>query len=50
MRQDALGLAGPLDDTAPADEADWPRQHDWLAKRLNEMYRVFAPRVLDLEL
>ncbi|MGV7218268.1 DUF4268 domain-containing protein [Bradyrhizobium sp. UFLA05-112] len=33
----------------PANEADWPRQHDWLATKLNEMYRVFAPRVRELE-
>ena len=33
----------------PTDENDWPRQHDWLATRLNNMYRVFAPRVRDLE-
>ncbi|MGX1050856.1 hypothetical protein AB7M74_001791 [Bradyrhizobium japonicum] len=33
----------------PANEADWPRQHDWLATHLNEMYKVFAPRVRDLE-
>jgi len=39
-----------LNDADPADEADWPRQHDWLAKRLNEMHRVFAPRVRDLEM
>lgn len=32
-------------DADPTDEADWPRQHEWLAKRINEMYRVFAPRV-----
>jgi Domain of unknown function (DUF4268) len=39
-----------LNDADPADEADWPRQHDWLAKRLNEMYQVFSSRVRDLEL
>ena len=40
-----------LNDLDPEDEADWPRQHEWLAKRLNDMHRVFAPRVraLDLE-
>lgn len=32
-------------DADPTDEADWPRQHDWLAQRINDMYRVFAPRV-----
>jgi hypothetical protein len=39
-----------LNDADPADEADWSRQHDWLTKRLNEMYRVFSSRVRDLEL
>lgn len=29
----------------PEDRADWPRQHDWLAARLNEFYRVFVNRV-----
>jgi len=38
-----------LTDADPADEADWPRQHDWLVARLSEMYKVFAPRVRDLE-
>lgn len=38
-----------LNEVDPTDEADWPRQHDWLAKRLNEMHRVFAPRVRELE-
>jgi hypothetical protein len=37
-------------DADPTNEDDWPRQHEWLAKRLNEMYRVFAPRVRDLEM
>jgi hypothetical protein len=37
-------------DADPSNEEDWPRQHDWLAKHLNEMYRAFAPRVKDLEL
>jgi hypothetical protein len=36
-------------DADPANEADWPDQHDWLANRLNEFYRVFAPRVQTLE-
>src|SRR5687768_13452265 len=34
-----------LNDVDPENEADWPRQHDWLAKRLNDMHRVFATRV-----
>lgn len=36
-------------DADPTNEEDWPRQHGWLAARLNEMYRVFAPRVRELE-
>jgi hypothetical protein len=39
-----------LNDADPADETDWPRQLDWLAERLNEMHRVFAPRVRDLKI
>jgi len=38
-----------LDDADPENEADWPRQHDWLAKRLNEMHRVLAPRIRMLD-
>jgi hypothetical protein len=34
-----------LDDADPENEADWMRQHEWLARRLNEMHRVLAPRV-----
>jgi hypothetical protein len=41
-----LSCLGEVD---PGDEADWPRQHEWLAKRLNEMHRVLAPRVISLE-
>ncbi len=37
------------DDVDPMDEADWPRQHKWLAEHLNAMHRVFAPRVKDLD-
>lgn len=27
------------------DEQDWPRQHDWLAAKLNRLHEVFADRV-----
>jgi hypothetical protein len=37
------------DDVDPENQKDWPRQHDWLAQRLNELHRVFAPRVRALE-
>ena len=38
-----------FDDVDPMDEADWPRQHKWLAEHLNAMHRVFAPRVKGLD-
>jgi hypothetical protein len=38
-----------LDDADPENEADWPRQHEWLGRRLNEMHRVLAPRVRGLD-
>jgi hypothetical protein len=38
-----------LDDADPEDETDWTRQHEWLAKRLNEMHRVLALRVRALD-
>jgi hypothetical protein len=38
-----------LDDADPENEADWTRQHEWLAKHLNAMHRVLAPRVRTLD-
>jgi len=38
-------IATYLNEVDPEDEADWPRQHEWLAKRLNDMHRAFANRV-----
>lgn len=32
----------------PEDRSDWPRQHEWLAKRLNDIHRVFSGRVRSL--
>jgi hypothetical protein len=29
----------------PADESDWPRQHEWLADTLERFHRVFQTRV-----
>lgn len=37
-------------DANPEDESDWPRQHDWLVARLNQLYRVFVDRVAALDL
>lgn len=37
-----------LSDVDPEDQGDWPRQHEWLAARLNDLHRVFVHRVRDL--
>lgn len=42
-------IASYLNDVDPADEADWPRQHDWLATRLNGIHRAFANRIRMLD-
>lgn len=42
-------ISSYLNDVTPEDEADWRRQHEWLAKRLNDMHRVFASRVKALD-
>lgn len=38
-----------LNDVDPENEQDWPRQHEWLAARLNEMHKGFANRVRMLD-
>ncbi|MBN9466556.1 DUF4268 domain-containing protein [Brevundimonas sp.] len=43
-RRDAR-VAIYLQDLDPEDEGDWPRQHDWLADKLNDMHRAFSGRV-----
>jgi hypothetical protein len=47
-RQDCRILSY-LNNVDPEDEKDWPRQHEWLAGRLNDMHRVFAHRVRTLD-
>jgi hypothetical protein len=42
-------ISSYLNEVDPEDEADWHRQHEWLARRLNDMHRVFAPRVSALD-
>ncbi len=37
-----------LNDVDPKNREDWHRQHHWLASRINEMHRVFSPRVQNL--
>lgn len=34
-----------LRDVDPEDRSDWPRQHRWMAERLNDLHRVFCQRV-----
>ncbi len=38
-----------LDDADPENEKDWARQHEWLAKRLNELHRALALRIRTLD-
>jgi hypothetical protein len=38
-----------LKDADPMDERDWPRQHQWLAQRLNDFHRAFAQRIRSLD-
>lgn len=42
-------IACYLNEVDPENAADWPRQHEWLAKRLNDLHRVLASRVKVLE-
>lgn len=37
-----------LDNVNPEDREDWPRQHQWLAEKLNDLHRVFYTRVKQL--
>ena len=38
-----------LNDADPDSETDWPRQHRWLAQRLNDMHRAFSPWVATVD-
>lgn len=33
----------------PADRKDWPRQHEWLADKLERFSKAFRPRLLKLK-
>ena len=35
-------------DVNPADETDWPNQHEWLATKLEKFNEVFRPRIVAL--
>ena len=41
-------ISSYLNSVNPEDESDWLRQHEWLAKRLNDMHGVFFPRLREL--
>jgi hypothetical protein len=47
-RQDCR-IAAYLNNADPENESDWPRQHEWLVKRLNDLHRVFSQRLKTLE-
>lgn len=47
-RKKASRIALTRNDADPTDEADWARQHQWLADTLNALHRVFAPRIVKL--
>ena len=38
-----------MTDVDPEDERDWPRQHEWLAAKVNDFHRAFLNRVRDLD-
>lgn len=42
-------IAIRLAETDAEDRSDWPRQHRWIAERLNDFHRVFSRRVRLLE-
>ena len=42
-------ISSYLNDVDPEDEADWPRQLGWLAKRLNDLHRAFSERLSALD-
>lgn len=42
-------LALRLYDLKPLDRDDWPRQHAWLADKVDTFYKVFSPRVKALD-
>ena len=41
-------IAVHLDDIDPGDTSDWPSQHEWFASKLNDLHRVFARRIREL--
>jgi hypothetical protein len=48
-RQDCR-VGSLLQNVDPENKSDWPRQHEWMATRLNEMHQAFVGRVRNLEI
>lgn len=44
MRRDCR-ISVYLREVDPEDQADWARQHDWLACHLNDLHRAFSARI-----
>lgn len=42
-------ISASLNDIDPEDQADWHRQHKWLAERMSDLHRVFVGRVRMLD-
>ena len=47
-RQDSR-MSVRMGNVDPSDEDDWPRQHDWLAAKLNGMHQAFVNRIRVLD-
>ena len=43
-------IAIRLHDVDPTNQSDWPRQHNWLAEKLELFYKVFSQRVKQLDI
>ena len=41
-------IAVYFDDVDPGDKDDWANQHQWFASKLNDLHRVFARRIREL--
>ena len=41
-------IAAYLDDVDPEHKSDWRRQHEWFVSKLNDLHRVFARRIREL--
>lgn len=42
-------ISAALNDLDPEQQTDWPRQHEWLTRRMHDFHRVFVARVKALD-